>query len=410
MRLVGLLAATAVLMGTITAGCSVAQETPSSAPGVVTGLEVLLSDPPESLLGKRIGLITNHTGIDREGGSGIDRLVASPLKIVALFTPEHGLRGTAAPGEQVASGTDSRTGLPVHSLYGDTRKPTAGMLADVDVLVFDIQDVGARQYTYISTMALGMQAAPEKGIPFVVLDRPNPIGGEIVEGGLLDPGFASFVGMYPIPSRHGMTVGELARLFNARFEIGADLAVVRMEGWTRATWFDETGLPWVNPSPNIRRLEAAAHYPGTVYLEGTNLSEGRGTDLPFEQTGAPWLDAASVAEAMNALGLSGVRFEAVRIQVDSTAGKYPGESLPGVRLVMTDRATYRPIETVLRLIDLIRRTHPEEFKWGPSMDRLAGTDQLRGAIDAGKLDELLARWRVEAENFAREREPFLLYP
>ncbi|HEX6927452.1 MAG TPA: DUF1343 domain-containing protein [Longimicrobiaceae bacterium] len=410
MRLVGLLAATAVLMGTITAGCSVAQETPSSAPGVVTGLEVLLSDPPESLLGKRIGLITNHTGIDREGVSGIDRLVASPLKIVALFTPEHGLRGTAAPGEQVASGTDSRTGLPVHSLYGDTRKPTAGMLADVDVLVFDIQDVGARQYTYISTMALGMQAAAEKGIPFVVLDRPNPIGGEIVEGGLLDPGFASFVGMYPIPSRHGMTVGELARLFNARFEIGADLAVVRMEGWTRATWFDETGLPWVNPSPNIRRLEAAAHYPGTVYLEGTNLSEGRGTDLPFEQTGAPWLDAASVAEAMNALGLSGVRFEAVRIQVDSTAGKYPGESLPGVRLVMTDRATYRPIETVLRLIDLIRRTHPEEFKWGPSMDRLAGTDQLRGAIDAGKLDELLARWRVEAENFAREREPFLLYP
>lgn len=410
MRLVGLLAATAVLMGTITAGCSVAQETPSSAPGVVTGLEVLLSDPPESLLGKRIGLITNHTGIDREGVSGIDRLVASPLKIVALFTPEHGLRGTAAPGEQVASGTDSRTGLPVHSLYGDTRKPTAGMLADVDVLVFDIQDVGARQYTYISTMALGMQAAAEKGIPFVVLDRPNPIGGEIVEGGLLDPGFASFVGMYPIPSRHGMTVGELARLFNARFEIGADLAVVRMEGWTRATWFDETGLPWVNPSPNIRRLEGAAHYPGTVYLEGTNLSEGRGTDLPFEQTGAPWLDAASVAEAMNALGLSGVRFEAVRIQVDSTAGKYPGESLPGVRLVMTDRATYRPIETVLRLIDLIRRTHPEEFKWGPSMDRLAGTDQLRGAIDAGKLDELLARWRVEAENFAREREPFLLYP
>lgn len=404
-----LLAGGLILIAGAGSAC-VAQSGPTAAPEVVTGLEVLLRDPPGSLVGRRIGLITNHTGIDHAGVSGIDRLAASEIHLTALFAPEHGLRGSAAPGEHIASGVDPRTGLPVYSLYGETRSPTPEMLEDVDALLFDMQDVGARQYTYISTMALGMRAAAEKGIPFVVLDRPNPIGGVIVGGGLLDPDFSSFVGMYPIPSRHGMTVGELARMFNARFEIGADLVVVPMEGWERGMWFDETGLPWVNPSPNIRRLQAAIHYPGTVYLEGTNLSEGRGTDLPFEQTGAAWLRAEATVEAMNALELPGVRFEAVDIVVDSSAAKYPGEVIPGVRLVVTERERYRPIDAVLRLIDLIRRTHLAEFEWRPSMDRLAGTDELRMAMEAGELEELLDQWREEADRFAREREPFLIYP
>jgi uncharacterized protein YbbC (DUF1343 family) len=374
------------------------------------GVEAFVHSPPAGLRGKRIGLVTNHTGRDRAGRSTADLLAASPhVRLVALFGPEHGIRGVAADGVRIDSGRDEATGLPVHSLYGATRKPTPEMLRDVDALVFDIQDVGARPYTYASTMALAMQAAKEKGIPFVVLDRPNPIGGEIVEGAPLDPRFATFVGMYPIPARHGMTAGELARLFNTRFGIGAELVVVPAQGWTRGAWWDATGIPWVNPSPNIRRLEAAIHYPGTVYVEGTSLSEGRGTSIPFEQVGAPWLDAAAVAAEMNALRLPGVRFEAVRFAVDRTAGKYPGQTLPGVRLVLTDRTRYRPVRTALLLIDAVRRRHPQDFRWTATMDRLAGTDRVRRAIEAGTLRPLLDEWDREAERFRRERAGVLLY-
>ncbi|HEX2079956.1 MAG TPA: DUF1343 domain-containing protein [Longimicrobium sp.] len=376
------------------------------------GVDVLAAGPPAVLAGKRIGLITNQTGVGRDGRSTIDILAAAPgMELVALFSPEHGIRGVAAEGERITSGRDERTGLPIHSLYGETRKPTAEMLRGIQALVFDIQDVGARPYTYVSTMALGMQAAKEAGIPFVVLDRPNPIGGTVVEGGVLDPAFATFVGMYPIPARHGMTVGELARLFNAEFGIGADLTVVPVRGWRRDAWFDRTGLPWVNPSPNIRSLTAAAHYPGTVFFEGTNLSEGRGTDRPFEQTGAPWLRAAEVADSMNALRLPGVRFEAVEIAVDSAAAKHPRQRLPGVRLVLTDRETYRPVESALLLIDLIRRLHPQHFEWRVShFDRLAGTDRLRQALERGTLPALLRAWEDEARAFDARRRPYLLYP
>lgn len=374
------------------------------------GLEVLLSDPPPELRGLRLGLITNHTGIDSRRASGIDRISrADGVRLVALFAPEHGLRGVAGPGERVESGRDPRTGLPVHSLYGATRSPTPEMLVGVDALLFDMQDVGVRQYTYISTMSLAMRAAANAGIPIYVLDRPNPIGGEIVEGGILDPEFSSFVGIHPIPSRHGMTVGELARYFNERFDIDADLTVIEAEGWRRNLWFDDTGLPWVNPSPNIRRLEAAIHYPGTVYLEGTNLSEGRGTDMPFEQTGAPWLRAEEVAGAMNSMALPGVRFEAAQLGVEAGAAKYPGLEIPGVRLIVTDRASYRPVEVGLRLIAEIRRLHPGEFAWSGSLDRLAGTDRLRRAIEAGELDALLQGWRDEAARFRLGRAPYLLY-
>lgn len=376
------------------------------------GVDVLAEAPPAVLAGKRIGLITNQTGVGRDGRPTIDIVAGVPgMELAALFSPEHGIRGVAAEGERVISGRDERTGLPIHSLYGETRKPTPEMLRGIQALVFDIQDVGARPYTYVSTMALGMQAAKEAGIPFVVLDRPNPIGGTAVEGGVLDPAFATFVGMYPIPARHGMTVGELARLFNAEFGIGADLTVVPARGWRRDAWFDRTGLPWVNPSPNIRSLAAAAHYPGTVFLEGTNLSEGRGTGRPFEQTGAPWLRAAEVADSMNALRLPGVRFEAVEVAVQPSAAKYPGQTLPGIRWILTDREVYRPVEAALLLIALVRRLHPREFEWRVAhFDRLAGTDRLRHAIERGTLPALLREWQAEARAFDAKRRPYLLYP
>ena len=378
--------------------------------GVRAGVESVAANPPAAFRGKRLGLITNHTGIDRQRTSTIDLLARSPeLKLVALFSPEHGIRGTAAPGEHVASGKDERTGLPVHSLYGATRKPTAEMLDGIDVLVFDIQDVGARQYTYVYTMALAMQAAAERRMPFVVLDRPNPIGGQVVEGNILDTAFASFVGMYPIASRHGMTAGELARFFNREAGIGANLSVIRVDGWARRQWFDDTGLPWIAPSPNLQTLAAATHYPGTVFLEGTNLSEGRGTNAPFEQTGAPWLRPNEVIAAMSERSLPGVRFEAVTFTVQPTAAKFGGATLPGIKLVITDRDAYRPVRTALTLIDEIRRLHPAEFAWSGSMDRLAGTARVRQAIEGGTLPSLLADWDRDAQRFESIRSPYLLY-
>lgn len=390
------------------------------APATVrTGVDMLATEMPAVLAGKRVGLVTNHTGMDATGRSTIDVMAADDrFELVALYGPEHGLRGTAAPGETVDSGRDSATGLPIHSLYGATRKPTAAMLEGVEVLVFDIQDVGSRTYTYVYTMALAMEAARDAGIPFVVLDRPNPIGGTIVEGNLLDTAYASFVGMYPMPVRHGMTVGELARLFNDSFGIGAALTVVPMQGWKRDMWFDETGLPWTPPSPNIPRLSSAISYPGTVFFEGINLSEGRGTDHPFEQTGASWLRADSVVAAMQALGLPGVRFEAVTITASAKAQVFPGQTFPGVRLVITDRDSYRPLDAALRLIDTIRRLHPEKFRFTgnsakePDMywiDRLAGTNKLRLAMEQGTLDALLADWSRQASEFERSRGRFLLY-
>ena len=279
-----------------------AQQPLRSSESVRPGIEVFLSALPERIRGKRLGLITNHAGIDRAGTSGIDLVAANPdVKLVALFAAEHGIRGVAAAGEKVTDGRDPKSGLPIFSLYlAEDRGPTVEMLKEIDALVYDLPEVGGRTWTYVSTMALSMQAAARKGIPFVVLDRPNPIGGEIVEGALLDPAFKSFVGMYPIPARHGMTVGELATFFNKEFGIGVELIVARTANWRRAQWFADTGLPWRNPSPNLRSPAALNNYPGTVYFEGTNLTEGRGTDRPFEQVGAPWLDARAIVETMNA--------------------------------------------------------------------------------------------------------------
>ncbi len=389
-----------------------AMTSPAPASAVRPGVEVFLSDVPSALRGKRVGLITNHTGIDRSRTSDIDLIAQhKDLTLVALLAPEHGVRGDAAEGVKIADETDPRTGLPIFSLYmAEDRGPTPEMLKDLDLLVYDLQEVGGRTWTYVSTMALSMQAAATKNIPFVVLDRPNPIGGEIVEGALLDPRFASFVGMYPIPARHGMTVGELATLFNQRFGIGAELIVARVANWRRSQWFDETGLPWVNPSPNLRSLAALKSYPGSVYFEGTNLTEGRGTDRPFEQIGASWLNAPEAARVMNDMRLPGIRFEAITMAVAQTALKFPGQTIPGIRFVVTDQHAYRPVRTSLLLIDQIRRQHPNDFAWSKTIDRLTGSDKVRLAIEAGRLLQLLEEWDREAAGFVATREPFLLYP
>ena len=398
------------MVGALCAGAA-AQTASRSSDVVRPGIEGFLADIPEPVRGRRVGLITNHAGVDRAGTPAIDLIAAhKDLKLVALFAAEHGIRGTAAAGERIADDRDAKTGIPMFSLYrAEDRGPTPAMLADVDVLVYDLPEVGGRTWTYVSTMALSMQAAAKKNIPFVVLDRPNPIGGEIVEGALLDPAFRSFVGMYPIPARHGMTVGELAAFFNKEFGLGVNLIVARTANWRRTQWFTDTGLPWRNPSPNLRSPAALNNYPGTVYFEGTNLTEGRGTDRPFEQIGAPWLDAEAVVKAMHEQRLPGIRFEAISVAVERAAAKFPGQTIPAIRFVITDREAYRPVRTSLLLIDAIRRRHPKEFAWGKSIDRLTGSDKARLAIDAGTLPALLEQWDREAAAFRERRKRFLLY-
>jgi len=375
------------------------------------GIEVFLADLPAALRGKRVALLTNAAAVDRAGTPDIDLLARHPdLKLVALLAPEHGIRGTVMDGERIDDEVDPKTGVPVHSLYkAEGGMPTPEMLAGADAIVYDLLEVGGRTWTYVSSMALAMQAAKRQGIPFVVLDRPNPIGGEIVEGALIKPGFTSFVGMYPIPARHGMTVGELARMFNERFGIGAELVVIRASSWRRGQWMDDTGLPWTNPSPNLRSLAALTDYPGTVYFEGTNLTEGRGTDRPFEQVGAAWLDAPSLARTVNAMGLPGVRLEPITMPVAARAAKFPGQTIPAVRFVITDRQAYRPVRTALLVIDAARRQHPRDFAWTGTIDRLTGSDQVRLAIEGGRLPPLLDAWDREAAQFRADRARYLLY-
>ena len=403
----------AIAAASLLAACARTPSTPAPAPAgtVRPGVELFLEHVPAALRGKRVVLLTNAAAVDRAGTPDIDLLARHPdVRLVALLAPEHGIRGTVMDGEKIEDEVDARTGVPIHSLYKtEGGAPTPEMLRDADAIVYDLLEVGGRTWTYVSSMALAMQAAKRKGIPFVVLDRPNPIGGEIVEGALIKPGFTSFVGMYPIPARHGMTVGELATLFNRKYGIGAELIVVKATNWRRAQWMDDTGLPWTNPSPNLRSLAALTSYPGTVYFEGTTLTEGRGTARPFEQVGASWLDAPALARTMRAMGLPGVRFEAITMPVARTARKFPGQTIPGVRLVITDERAYRPVRTALLLIDAARRQHPNDFTWTGTIDRLTGSDQVRLAIEGGRLPALLEEWDREAAAFREARKPYLLY-
>lgn len=389
-----------------------AGQSASPAP-VRPGAEVLLADSLALVAGRRVGLITNHTGLARDGTSTIDLLATHPqVTLAALFSPEHGIRGRAEAGAKVADGVDPRTGLPVHSLYGETRKPAPETLAELDVLLFDIQDVGARYYTYLSTMTLAMEAAGERGIPFVVLDRPNPIGGRAVQGNVLDPAFASFVGPYPVPMRHGLTAGEFARMAAGEFGVAVDLVVVPALGWRRDMTFDETGLPWVPPSPNMPSVESALHYPGTCLFEGTSLSVGRGTPRAFQQVGAPWLDGEALAVRLAALDVPDAIFVPVRFTpVDPGDGKFGGEPSGGVRLV-ADGPRYDPTLAALALLAETKAMSGERWRWHEShFDRLAGADALRKALDAGAgYTELAERWGAEASGFAARRRPYLLYP
>jgi uncharacterized protein YbbC (DUF1343 family)/CubicO group peptidase (beta-lactamase class C family) len=383
----------------------IAPPTLTSATRVLTGADVLLGERKELLRGQRLGLVTNGTGRGRDGTSTIDLLASeSSWQLKALFGPEHGIRGEVAAGDSVDAATDQKTGLPVHSLYGETTRPTARMLADLDALVYDIQDVGARVYTYPSTLLELLRAGAEHKVSVVVLDRPNPIGGEAVEGNVLDPRFTSFVGAAPIAMRYGMTIGELARYFNAELSIGADLTVVPVQGWQRSMWFDATGLSWVNPSPNLRSLAAATVYPGTVLFEGTTMSEGRGTDHPFEWLGAPGLDAAAWADRLNSASLPGVRFSAATRTPE--ASKHAGRECEGVVLEIVDRSLVRPMALGVTMLSTV----PQALEFNPLFDRLAGTDQLRLALQAGATPrDIVASWQPDLERFSDRRSRYLLY-
>lgn len=379
---------------------------------VRSGLEVLLDDSLHLLRGKRVGLITNHTGRDRLGRRNVDLLHRAPgVQLVALYGPEHGFGGAVRGGDRIGYGTDTATGLPVHSLYGETRIPTARMLENIDVLLYDIQDVGARVYTYVWTMALSALEAEKLGKKFIVLDRPNPIRADMVEGGTIEKQFLSFVGQYEVALRYGLTPGELLRYLVGTGKLPATPLVVPMQGYSRTMWYSETGLPWINPSPNIRDEEAALLYPGTVFFEATNLSEGRGTDAPLKQVGAPWLtDAPEIAREMNAMGLPGLRFEAVTAAI-SRGEKHGGKTIPMVRLHVTARDAVRPVAAATWLMRIIYRRHAKEFAWqrGNGAEQLAGSVEFRRAVARGTVAQLLRRWDREAAAFARERRPSLLY-
>jgi uncharacterized protein YbbC (DUF1343 family)/CubicO group peptidase (beta-lactamase class C family) len=376
-------------------------------PGVLTGLDVLVREEFARLAGRKVGLVTNHTGRDREGRSVIDLLHKAPgVELVALFSPEHGLRG--AVDEKVADGRDATTGLSVYSLYGPRTRPTAEMLKGIDTLVYDIQDAGCRFYTYISTLGHLLESAREQGIKVVVLDRPNPLGGQAVEGPVLDAGRESFVAYHPLPIRHGMTVGELARLFNAERKLGCDLEVVRLEGWRRGDLFDATGLTWVNPSPNLRNLAAALVYPGVGLLETTNVSVGRGTDRPFEWIGAPWLDGRKLAEVLAAEGLPGVRFVPARLTPASST--FQGKDCGGVQIFVDDWRRFQSLRTGLLLACTLRRLYPDAWQV-ERYDRLLGHKATLEALKRGAgWGELEKGWQADLRAFQERRRAHLLYP
>jgi uncharacterized protein YbbC (DUF1343 family) len=392
---------------------------PAAGPGtdptaqpVRPGIDVLLTDSLHVVRNRRIGLVTNQTGVDREGISDVTRLLAAKVRIVALFSPEHGFRGAADPGAAVASSVDSATGLPIYSLYGRNSAPTEAMLRGIDVMVVDLQDVGARYYTYLATTIEVMLAAGRQGVPVIVLDRPNPIGG-LVQGNVLDPRFTSMVGRLVLPMRHGMTLGELARLAVADLRLTAPVMVVPVEGWERPQTLDVTRLPFVPPSPNLRSPESLFHYPGLCLFEGTNLSVGRGSDAPFEQIGAPSLDSTLILARLRQVNLPGVRFRGVSFTPHQPGdGKYADTLVTGVRLELTDRQAYDPTRTSVHLLSIIRAIYQDHFAWIPAhFDRLAGTSALRSAIDAGtEPDRIVDGWQHEREVFVGRRRPFLLYP
>lgn len=390
---------------------------------IEAGLSVLFREGMELVENQSIGLITNHTGVDAQFRSNLTLFAEqSKVELAALFSPEHGIAGSVQAGIHVTSTSSKRQQIPIHSLYGKTREPTAEMLAGIDALVYDIQDVGSRFYTYISTLFRSMRAAAANGVDFIVLDRPNPIRGDRVEGNQLQPPFRSFVGETDLTIRHGMTVGELAYFCRAEIDSAArskpdqgasQLEVVPMRGWKRMMWYDQTGLPWVPPSPNMPTVETAALYPGTCFLEGTNLSEGRGTTKPFEWTGAPWIDAERWADELNDIALPGIYFRP--IYFTPTFSKYANQPCHGVQVHVTDRDRIKPIEVGLHLIATAQQLYPDHFHFLQNrgryfFDLLAGTDEARLRLTSGESPSMIVQsWEGEVESFAERRRPYLLY-
>jgi uncharacterized protein YbbC (DUF1343 family) len=389
---------------------------------VQTGLERLASEGSSLLAGRRIGLLVNATAVDRELRHAIDVLGArGDLKVTALFGPEHGVRGDAQDMIAVDAARDARSDLPIHSLYGETTvslSPTAAMLDDIDVMVYDVQDVGSRYYTFVWTMVLAMRACAKAGKAFCVLDRPNPLGGVHIEGGMIAPGYESFVGLVSCPNRHGMTAGEIARWRHAVEKLDLDLAVLGMRGWQRDMRFDHTGLPWVLPSPNMPTPDTALVYPGMCLVEGTELSEGRGTTRPFELAGAPYLDGHRLAAELAAMELPGVAFRPAVFT--PMFQKHHGKACGAVQLHITNPETFRPYRTGVAFLKACYDQSPASFRWRdkayefvdkiPAIDLLAGGDALRKGIEAGaSLADLAARWPRDEGDFAAERADYLLY-
>ena len=395
----------------------------STAPATRTvriGIERLIEEDRSLVAGARVALVSNPASIDRGFRHAAEILGDDPrIELVALFGPQHGFRSDLQDNMiETPHARDERRRIPIYSLYSETREPTPEMLRDVDVLVVDLQDVGTRVYTYIYTMANCMRAAARHGVRVVVCDRPNPVGGLAIEGTILRPECVSFVGQFPIPLRHGMTIAELARLFNQEFSIGAALDIVPLDGWRRSMYFDETGLPWVIPSPNLPTLDSTIVYPGAVLFEGTMLSEGRGTTRPFELIGAPWIDGDSLASAMNARGLPGVHFRATFFE--PTFQKHAKQTCGGCQLHVTDRDAFQPVRTAVELIDGFRRENPSAFAWRQPpyeyehdkwpIDILYGSDGLRTTIDSGgDISRVIASWRKEEDAFRKTRDKYLIY-
>jgi uncharacterized protein YbbC (DUF1343 family) len=387
---------------------------------VKLGLEKILGEHKHLLKGQRIGLICNQASVDHKFRHAADLFFEdSDINLTTLFGPQHGIRGDVQDNMiETAHANDKQTGLPIYSLYSETREPTEQMLENTDVLVFDLQDVGCRVYTFIYTMANAMKACARFGKKFIVLDRPNPINGVDIEGSLLEIGHESFVGMYPIPMRHGLTVGELAKLFNAEYSINCELEVVTMDEWEREDFYDETGAPWVMPSPNMPMVDTAVVFPGTVYLEGTKVSEGRGTTRPFELIGAPYIESKTLADALSSLELPGVIFRATEFM--PTFQKHFNKVCGGVFVHVTDRNLFKPVIAGIAVIKTIFDLYPNDFEWkNPPyeyvydrnpFDVIAGTTKLRESFENGvSLGEIQNSWKADEEAFREQRQKYLLY-
>lgn len=404
-----------VLLLLISCSAEVEKET------VIIGADILIEEHLDLIESQTVGIITNHTALLSDGKHLVDTLHAlNSVNVKCLFGPEHGIRGDAPDGESIGNGVDNLTGLPIISLYGQTRKPSAEMLVNIDVLIFDIQDIGARFYTYISTMFYSIQSAAENNIKIIILDRPNPIGGHRVEGPILKTEFRSFVGISQIPIRHGMTVGELAMFFNRKEILRtsqiADLKVIKMKNWKRHYYYDDCNIKWVKPSPNMPDLETALIYPGMCLLEATNISEGRGTYSPFLKIGSPFLNSIKLIEKMGKFNFKGisiapVHFTPVEIPNMSKDPKYENEFCEGVKFEITDRNEFNPIEFGITLISILKRIHSDEFNISDKrMDKLWGSDELRLSLDKGISPSEIIKMHIdELEDFKKQREKFLLY-